>query len=318
MTSGIRSPNSPERVDRVLARVAEDQYGLVSRAQVIEAGATNGLIQRRLDAGRWVHLFPGVYRMAGTPASWRQQVLAACLAAGDDAIASHRAAARLWGTAGLGQRVVELSVPHARRVTLPGVRIHRTRDLPRIDLTVRDGIPVTTIERTLIDLAAVAHIDAVEEALDDIVRRRLTTVRRVARRVETLERKGRCGIGAIRLLLEARASGGPVSESTFEIRLLRAIGSAGLPLPVLQYEVRHQGRFVARVDFAYRDAKLAIEADGYGAHAGRARFDRDRARLNALTLLGWRVIHVTWTQLRDEPDTVIAQIAGALTMPSPR
>lgn len=87
---------------------------------------------------------------------------------------------------------------------------------------------------------------------------------------------------------------------------------AGLPEPVRQHTIYDRGRFVARVDFAYPHAKLAIEADGYRYHSGRARFESDRARLNALTALGWRVIHVTWAQLHDEPDQVIAQIAGML------
>lgn len=205
-----------------------------------------------------------------------------------------------------------MSVQNARQPRLPGVRIYRPRDLVRADRTRLEGVPVTTPTRTLIDLAAVVHIDAVEEALDDALSRRVTSLPLIERRLTALARKGRPGITAFRELLEVRSHGDPVAESPFETRLLREMRRAGLPEPVGQHTIYDRGGFVARVDFAYPHVKLAIEADGYRYHSGRARFESDRARLNALTALGWRVIHVTWAQLRDEPDTLIAQIAGTL------
>ena len=315
MNTPIRVWDSPEALDRALARLARRQYGLVSRMQAMEAGASRSLIQRRLDSGRWERLFTGVYRLAGTVPSLQQRLLATSLAAGEGAVVSYRAAALLWAPEGFTGEVLEISVPRARRLTLPGVKVHRPRDLTRIDRTHHARIPVTTPTRTLIDLAAVTHIDVVEETLDHMLRRGLTTLTRLRWRLGELGRSGRPGIAAMRSLLDARLPSDPVPESPFETKLLRLIRRAGLPGPVLQHEILDRGRFVARVDFAYPDVKLAIEADGHQWHSSRARFDRDRARLNALTAMGWRVIHVTSTQMRDELDGVVAQIAAALAVP---
>jgi len=136
-------------------------------------------------------------------------------------------------------------------------------------------------------------------------------------RVNELARSGRPGVRVMRSLIDARSDGGAVPQSVFETRLLRVLRAGGLPEPVHQYEVRAPGR-LAVVDFAYPDARLAIEADGYRWHAGRARFDDDRARGNDLTLLGWRVLRITWTQLTHEPEAAIDAVHRALAASTPR
>lgn len=221
---------------------------------------------------------------------------------------SHRAAAGVWALASTAKRIHELSIPSERRIELPGVTIHRTQDLESVDVVVHRAIPVTTPARTLIDLAAVVPEDILEEGLDDALRRGLTSFGRLERRLCALGRRGRPGVATIRALLARR--GGATPESPLETRFLRRLRTAGLPLPVPQYEIRHGGRFVARSDFAYPDLKLAIEVDSYEHHASRARFERDRKRLNALTELGWRVVHVTWAQLCNESDELIRLIAA--------
>lgn len=114
----------------------------------------------------------------------------------------------------------------------------------------------------------------------------------------------------MRALLDAREE--VVPESVFERRLLRVLRAAGLPKPELQYEVRDGGRLVARVDFAYPDARLAIEADGFSHHSGRPAWERDRARGNVLVRLGWRVIRVTWRMCQEDPRAVTDAIARTL------
>jgi very-short-patch-repair endonuclease len=239
--------------------------------------------------------------------------MAACLAWGEGAVVSHRAAAALWGLAGFVAELIELTVPRSRRRAGPGI-IHR-HPLPSSDVTVVEGLPVTTPARTLLDLASVAPRDKVEEALDDALHRGIVTIAGLRRRLAAVARPGRPGIATMRALLEARDPAAAVPESVFERRLLRALRAAGLPTPVLQHEIRDGGRLVAVVDFAYPEAKLAIEADGYRWHSGRARWDHDRARRNRLTLLGWRVIHVTWTDLSNRPQHVIAAIRDVLAAP---
>lgn len=188
--------------------------------------------------------------------------------------------------------------------------------MPDVDRTERNGIPVTTPARTLIDVAAVSPPLAVEEALDDALRRKLVSIPRLRWRLEELNARGRSGITVIRRLLDVRDGLGRVPESVFETRLLRAMHAAGLR-PVLQHEVRARGRLVAIIDFAFPDVKVAIEADGFRWHSGRARWDIDRARRNELTLLGWRIIHVTWTEFARDPESVIDSIRRALVDVAP-
>ena len=223
---------------------------------------------------------------------------------------SHQAAAALWRLAGFEPGPIELTVPPTRNRTLPA-RIHRNA-LSHRDVTTIDGIPVTTPARTLIDLASVAPKDLVEEALDDALRRGLVSLGRLRRAMSNMGR-GRAGAAVMRALLDAR-DGSPTPESVFETRLLRALKKSGLPTPVVQHRVLNGGRLVAVVDFAYPEARLAIEADGYRWRSGRTRWDRDRERRNRLTLLGWLVIHVTWTDLTRRQAAVIESIRDALVL----
>jgi very-short-patch-repair endonuclease len=195
---------------------------------------------------------------------------------------------------------------------MPGVVIHRVGPLPTVDLTTLDGIPVTTAARTLIDLAAVASRESVEEALDDALRRGLVSVARLRWRLNELGGSGRRGAGTIRDLIAARGGGEPVPKSVFETRLLRALSAGGLPAPVRQHEIRVRGRLVARVDFAYPEQRLAIEADSRRWHTGRVRWERDLARRNALTALGWRIMHVTWSEMTSDPEGMIRRIGDLL------
>lgn len=168
-------------------------------------------------------------------------------------------------------------MPRRRDRKLPGI-IHRPRSLPPVDVMTVDEIPVTTPARTLLDIAGVAQLDRVEEALDDALRRKLVSLSRLRWRLRKTGGMGTPGTAAMRALIDARANGLPVPQSVFETRLLRLLKEAGLPEPVLQHEIRDRGRLVAVVDFAFVDERVAIEADGYRWHSGRARFEHDLAR----------------------------------------
>lgn len=229
---------------------------------------------------------------------------------GRGAVVSHRAAAALWRMAGFEPGPVELTIPRGRRRAGPGI-IHRHRLLPS-DVTRVDDIPVTTPARTLIDIASVAPRESVEEAMDDALRRGIVSLPRLRRRLAEVSRRGRPGVSMTRRLLDSRDPSAAVPESIFERRLLRVMQRAGLPTPVLQHEIHSADRLIAVVDFAFPDARLAIEADGYRWHSGRAQWDHDRTRRNRITLLGWRIIHVTWTDLTRRPTAMIEAIRRAL------
>lgn len=297
-------------LDHVIARLASSQFGVFGRDQARRAGATKGVVQHRVATGRWDRVEPDVFRFAGTPPSWRQALMVACLAWGEGAVVSHRAAAALWQLAGFEGRVVELTVPRDRRRRGPGI-VHRTVLLP-LDVTRVGVIPVTTPACTLIDIASVATREVVEQALDDALRRGMVSIPRLRWRLDELGgRGGRAGVAAMRSLVASRSDSG-VPHSVLETRLLRLLNRARLPKPVVQHGIHHRGRLVGIVDVAFPHARLAIEADGYRWHSGRRQWQHDRLRRNELTLLGWRVIHVSWADMSRRPEAVIASIRRAL------
>lgn len=294
-----------------LARLASTQHGLVERAAVLAAGVTASTLQRWLKAGRLQVAHPGVYRLAGAPVTWAQQVLAAVLASGVRAAASHRSAARLWGLLD-GDEVVEISVPRRQVRHLRGVVVHRSLDLASAPAVARSRIPTTDPMRTLIDLGAVVGAAQVEQAFNRALETRLLTAPAVQRRLDLLGRRGRVGAGVLRSVLDDRALGAEQSDSELECRMASVLRRGGLPPAVFQYEVRHDGCFVARIDFAYPDLRLAIEVDGFEKHSTPAAFQSDLDRQNRLVELGWNVLRFTWNDVVRRPAVVAGRLERVL------
>jgi len=157
----------PAVMDTLLAQLASAQYGLVTRSQLLAAGFTDKMIETRLARGWLEVVHPGVYRVAGAPRSWHQDMLGALFHVGDAAVASHRAAARLWGLDGPFDGLVELSASLLSGARPHGALAHRSTDLIPPYTTVRFGIPVTKPARTLLDLGAVVPRHVLDRAVDD-------------------------------------------------------------------------------------------------------------------------------------------------------
>ena len=169
---------------------------------------------------------------------------------------------------------------------------------------------MTSVERTLMDLAAVCGSTRVENAMDDALRQRLTTLERLQEELGSVARNGRNGCGVLReLVTQRRMHGG--SESKFERALFRHLKKAGLPLPVKQHPVQLEGRN-CRFDFAYPGHRLAIEALGYSQHSERSRWEYDQDRHNLITLDGWRVLYVTYRKMCSDPNLVVDVVRRAL------
>jgi len=308
----------PQRADSLhggadarIAALGAAQFGAFSRAQAINAGATRALIRHRISSNRWTQVDRFCFRITGAPRTWRQSLMEASLSWGDGAAISHRSGAALWRYPDFEATFVELTVPRDRQRKAPGI-VHRNA-LDPVDVTTIDGIPVTTPSRTLIDIASVCARGMVEDALDDALRRGLVSIPRLRWCVTRLG--DRPGMGVIRALIAARAPGEAISESKLETMLLRLLRRAKLPKPIAQYDICDGRHVVARADFAYPDLRLAIEADGYWFHSGRRRWQLDRERQNRLTLLGWRVVHVTWEDLTTRPRAVVDSVRAALALP---
>src|SRR5439155_2701640 len=251
-------------IDQRIAFIATRQHGVVTRAQALRCGATEGTIRWRLRVARWERLYPSVYRLSGTTGTWRQRSMAACLYLGPRAVLSFRAAAALRNLVGFARARVEVTVPRNRnRSGSRQILIHWTQDpIPEEDVTTIDGIPVTGPARTLLDLATVEGEDVVERCLDDALRRRLVSLKFLERWLADPCRKRHRGAPVLQRLVAARATIG-TTESPLETQVLRLLRNAGLPTPMLQYIVRDGSRFIARLDFAHPDDRVAIEADGF-------------------------------------------------------
>lgn len=202
-----------------------------------------------------------------------------------------------------------LTVPPTRRRRL-AERVYRNQLTPA-DVTTLDAIPVTTPSRTLLDVITVVSGATVEEALDDVLRRGLVSLPRLRWDLARWEGSRLAGVTVLRELIEGRDGTGVVPRSVMETRLLGVIKRAGLPAPVRQHQVNTEDGPLF-LDFAYPDAMLGIEADSYRWHSGRVKWEYDRDRLDRLTLLGWRIIHVTWGDLTKRPQAVTEKISRAL------
>lgn len=291
-----------------LVALARRQHGLVTRAQAMAAGASDDAIARRVAAGRWERARAGIYVVGAAPTTWTQRAMAAVLAAGEPTLASHRTAARLWGHLDRSGPI-EVLVPNERRVRLHGVVAHRTRTLGPADASQRDGVPCTSLERTLVDAAAHADSGLVGRWIDLGMRDHGLEIGDVVARVSELTVRGRHLPSSIIEALALRSDDGDPGRSALESRVLEALRRAEMPMPARQHPfLRADGRR-GFIDLAYPHAMLAIELDGWAEHGLRAAFDADRVRGNELVLAGWRLLRFTWSMTDAE---ICAAIAAAL------
>ena len=267
-----------------------------------------------------------MYVIAGAPDSWFQQVRVAVGSSG--AWASHRTAAALWRLDGFSTGRIEVLVPYGKRRRRTAWRVHETRAIRGVDLDEIDGIAVTSLARTLIDLAAVSHPIRVAQALDHACRHRPGTLQDVSARHAELARRGRRGIVLMRRLLEERLGTGRFAESGFETRTVHVVRAAGLPEPELQHRVQ-DGDFVAYLDLAWPDIRWMVECDSLAHHSGKRAHEWDRARRRHLKRLGWDGVEVTYDdvtlhptrtgrELRSLYEARYHQVLSALTVPTAR
>lgn len=297
-----------EVISGELAATAAAQHGLLSRAQVLNR-LTIDQLKHMLTTRRLVPIRTGVYQVAGAPETWEQHILAAVLAGGTGAVASFRSAAWLWRLEGFDvPDRLEITVPRRRRARLPGVQVHDSRVGGRAHRAVHLSIPVTSPARTLCDLTACCGLGMVARAVDDALRRKLTTVKKLQRVFLDLANQGRRRSTFMRVLLEERLGAFEPGESPPEAKIYKWIVGAGLPKPRSQHWVR-VGRRNYRLDLAYPEQKIGIEYDGWDAHRTRTSFDADSERDVILEDAGWRMLHFTSKSTRS---FVVEKVANAI------
>jgi very-short-patch-repair endonuclease len=293
------------RPERAIPELAAKQRGVITRAQLLELGLTRTTIDNWVKHSRLHPLYRGVFLLGHPRPIAGARELAAVLACGRDAALSHLSAAGLWRLLPGREGDVDVTVPGRNPGRKPGIRVHRVSALDPRDIRKLGEIAITSPARTILDLAAVVRARELEQALAEAYARRL------ARRSELVSllarRSSRPGARALRALLD---DGTPaLTRSQAEERLLALIRAAELPAPETNIRIgRHE------VDFLWREQRLVVEVDGFAFHSSRSAFERDRRRDAELGMLGFRVTRITWRQIVNEPEALVARLAAALAV----
>lgn len=303
-----------ETPDQQCIQFAQGHFALIPRQVAVAAGLSQDQIDYRLKTGALRRVHPTVYAIGGSPSTWHQELLAACYWS-KDGLASHRSAAALWELPSFGPLGgVDITVTRCHLPPRSGLRVHHTNRLLPRDRAERLGIPVTGIERTLLDLGACCYERRVAIAVDSALRRGLTSSVELDAYLGLVAKRGRRGCRLLRRIVQVRMQVRSAPESPLETMFFQTMVQSGLPLPELQHEVWDRGAFVGRVDFAWPEQKVALEMDGYEFHSGKEYWERDRSRRNALTSLGWRVLHGTWSDAEKAPARLLNRVAKALDL----
>jgi very-short-patch-repair endonuclease len=235
--------------------------------------------------------------------------MAAILFVGEESAVSHTTAAWKLGFEGYLPDPVHVSTRRSRRPNGLPIKIHQVK-VPRDEMVVVSGITITTVHRTLIDLASIGH-PRVEKSLDEALRRRMTTLGDLWAMVDDTRRRGRSGVRRLKTLLVERTPEFALTDSDLEVLALRLLRKAGLPEPRCQFSINLPSGPI-RIDLAYPEHRLGIELDGYAWHQGRGSFENDRRRDLELGLLGWRVLRFTKPMLEYRPDFFTSTVAAHL------
>jgi hypothetical protein len=299
-------------LEAAMRALAERQHGVLSRAQLRKLGASREALRSRVRSPAWQLVSPQVVRLAGSRQTFQQNCMAAVLDAGGSAVASHRTAAALWSLPGFAPD--EVHVSRSRTGTSrPGrlATVHEPRLLPRHHRAALDGVPVTTVARTVFDLCGCLHPLRAERAIDNALARKLVgleTMRGVA--IELLEH-GRTGSALMRQLLSERGAGYIPPASGLEARFFAVLVEAGLELPDRQVDVGSEV-WTGRVDFLYRRLHLVIEIDSDIHHTAKLDAESDRRRDEALRAGGFQVVRITGGQVWERPHEVLTTVRAAL------
>jgi very-short-patch-repair endonuclease len=292
----------------MIAGLAAEQHGVVGRRQLLERGMGEDAIDHRLDVGRLHVVAHGVYSVGHPDLSPMGRWTAAVLSSGARAVLSHRSAAALWGISNPRHGPIHVTVVGRSRSSELIQRHHGS--LPDDEVTAREGIPVTTVPRTVFDIAATSSTDEVEVAVRQVEFLRLYDRLSL---VDLVERySGRRGVARIRAAL-ARIEALPAGRvrSPLETRFLPFLRRHRLPRPRLNdWIVVGERRF--QVDCHWPGSGQVVELDSWQAHGSKSAFREDRVRDRVLRTAGYEVTRISWRQLDDEPEAIASDLRQLL------
>jgi hypothetical protein len=283
---------------------------LVTTAQALELGITKRQLDGLVERGEVERIHRNVYRNCSAPIDQRQRVMAGLLACGDRSVVSHRTALWVFDAPNVSGTLVELT---HRSTSLPlrdGLVMHRSLTLGPGDIDRAKRLWVTTRERTLVDCCTVLPTAVVLRIAEHWLANRLTTLDRLHATIERLPQL----VGARRLAsgLAERSLGEVVADSPPEHRVGEVLVGAGLA-PCHHMLVTVASGRTYELDWAFPDARVGIEVDGYGIHLrSMEAFDDDRWRRNEIENEGWQVLNFTARHIHHSPGRVVSQVRDAL------
>jgi very-short-patch-repair endonuclease/predicted transcriptional regulator of viral defense system len=292
--------------ERSALAIARVQHGVITYSQLLAAGLSPDSVRHRVSSGWLQRVHHRIY-LVGAVEPPLARPLAAVLALGDGALLCHYPAAVLWGLRPPLAR--EMHVMVARSVRGPkGIQVHTVRALHPRDARSRHGVPTTSPARTLLDLATQVPQKELDRAVNEA---RVTKLVSDTSLNEQFSRyPHHRGRAALKRALQLEPA---FTRSKGERLLLAIVRKARLPNPVTNTELHGY-----EVDHLWREQRLIVEVDGWDGHSTRAAFEADRRRDADLQSRGYRVIRITWRQLTEEPEAVIANLSAALALsPSP-
>jgi very-short-patch-repair endonuclease/predicted transcriptional regulator of viral defense system len=294
-------------LDEAIAQLAARQHGVVSRDQLRGLGLSDGGIAGRIRRGTLHRRHQGVYAVGHTVLGARGHWMAAVLACGENAVPSHAAAGALWGLRRSAATTTDVTLPGSGgRRRKAGIRIHRARS---IHATTHEGIPVTTPERTIVDLAATLRRRPLERVLDQAENTRLTDVPSLLALAKS--QAGHRGAGKLITALTDHQPGTTLTKSELEERFLKLCRDANLPKPIVNDYVE-----ALEADFIFDAQRILVETDSWRHHRTREAFESDRRRDAIHAAAGWRTLRFTHRQIAHDPATVIRALTPALTRPA--
>ncbi|HEU5062787.1 MAG TPA: type IV toxin-antitoxin system AbiEi family antitoxin domain-containing protein [Solirubrobacterales bacterium] len=301
------------RGEQGIAELAKRQYGVVSREQLLNLGLESGAIGRRLRAGRLHQLHPGVYAVGHRVIPREGRWMAAVLASGPDAVLSHWSAAALWMIRPNSRERIDVTVSHRSRSS-DLIRRHISQ-VPPDERTIEEGIPVTTVPRAILDLAATEDAETVQNLLRESEFLELSDRLSLPHLLERYP--GRRGTRKVRSALDRlREEPQGRKRSPLEERFGPFLRRYRLPLPRYNDWIALGDKRVC-VDCHWPEVRQIVELDGWQGHRTRTAFREDRARDRRLRVAGYSVTHITWNQLDDEPAAIAADLRVLLAPQAP-
>lgn len=289
-----------------------ERKGLITLNEALALGVSRHMVKRLVERGEWTLAHRGVYRAASVPSTAEQETLAAVLAAGAGAVASHQSAGWLWGLCPAPNQPC-ITSPRCQQPRVPGIVLHRTQYLRPEDVHLYKGIPCTSPLQAIVDMAATAETEELNEAIDRLLSTKMGTVAALEGELERRAGRGRRGVGILRDVLKQRGLIGAPAPSVLESKTDRLLKAAAIE--PLGAEIK-TGDGWYRVDYLIV-AGVILEVAGHAYHWSPEQRRRDEERRNRLILAGNIVLTYTWRDITGDPLRVIDELREAIKAKQP-